>query len=86
MSVIGTTMSRIEKLIALIRKRPVEAEFDDVATVLEHFGWKAARTKGSHVSFTKAGEAPIVIPKKHGRKVKRVYLDDLSGRLGLDDD
>ncbi len=79
-------MSQIEKLIALIKKRPVEAEFDDVARVLYHFGWAAAREEGSHVSFTKAGELPIVIPKRHGRKVKRIYLDRLCGRLGLDED
>ena len=78
-------MSKADKLIARIRARPVEADFDDVAHVLQHFGWERMRENGSHVSFGKDGEPPIVIPKKHGRKVKQIYLDKICERLGLDE-
>jgi hypothetical protein len=33
----------------------------------------------------KAGELPIVIPLVGGRKVKRVYLDQICDALRLDD-
>lgn len=78
-------MSQLEKLIERIRKRPPEADFDDVDRLLRHFGWEREREKGSHVSYVKKGELPIVIPKKRGRKVKRTYLDDICVRLGLDE-
>jgi predicted RNA binding protein YcfA (HicA-like mRNA interferase family) len=49
------------------------------------FGWAEDRSSGSHVVFVKAGERSISVPKS-GEKVKRVYLDQLCVRLGLDDE
>jgi predicted RNA binding protein YcfA (HicA-like mRNA interferase family) len=72
-----------QKLIDRIRARPPQASFDDVRQLLETFGWQQARQSGSHVSFTKQGERTIVVPK-HNEKVKRVYLDEICSRLGLD--
>lgn len=76
-------MSRREKLIERIRRRPPDASFEDVRSLLEQFGWEHARTEGSHVTFTKANEFPIVVPV-HKRKVGRRYLDTICDRLGLD--
>lgn len=78
-------MTRREKLIERIRQRPATASFTDVRAVLELFGWEHASTKGSHARFTKAGERSITVPN-HGGKVKRVYLDQICGQLGLDDE
>lgn len=78
-------MSQREKLIARIRERPPQARFGDVRAVLEAFGWQVARQRGSHVSFVKEGERAIIVPKEGGRWVKRVYLDQICERLGLDD-
>ncbi|HEU5423934.1 MAG TPA: type II toxin-antitoxin system HicA family toxin [Nitrolancea sp.] len=78
-------MSRRDKLIARILARPPQADFDDVRAVLEEFGWVLARERGSHCTFAKPGEYPIIVPKVGGRKVKRVYLDMICDRLGLDD-
>ncbi len=77
-------MTKLEKLIERIQRRPPEADFADVRALLEAFGWTCARENGSHVSFTKPGEGTQVIPKKGGQKVKRVYLDQICQRLGLD--
>lgn len=79
-------MSQLDKLIERIRRRPPEANFDDVRRLLEAFGWTMARQKGSHVSFTKRGDPRIfTVSLERGRKVKRVYLDKLCDLLGLDD-
>ncbi|HET8631879.1 MAG TPA: type II toxin-antitoxin system HicA family toxin [Thermomicrobiales bacterium] len=78
-------MTRREKLIERIRRRPVEADFSDVQALLQHFGWTLDRETGSHVTFVMPGEFPINVPKKHGRKVKRYYLDELCKRLRLDE-
>jgi predicted RNA binding protein YcfA (HicA-like mRNA interferase family) len=77
-------MTRRERLVARIRARPPEADFNDVRQVLEEYGWRLARQKGSHVAFVKDGEGTFVVPLVSGRKVKRRYLDQLCERLGLD--
>ena len=76
--------SKANTPIVRIRARSVEGDFDGVAHVLQHFGWELRREEGSHASFGKDWEPPIVIPKKHGRKVKQIYLDKICQRLGLD--
>lgn len=78
-------MTRIEKLSERIRRRPVEADFDDVERLLRHFGWTLDHHTGSHAFFVKDGEYPINVPKKYGRKVRRHYLDDICKRLELDE-
>lgn len=78
-------MSRLGKLIERIRRRPSEADFSDVRRLLLAFGWQEDRQRASHVTFVKTGEVPVVIPLVGGRKVKRVYLDQLCDVLHLDD-
>ena len=78
-------MTRRERLIARIRARPPEADARNVIALLEEFGWSLDRQSGSHMIFKKAGEELFSIPLVSGRKVKRVYLDRVCKRLGLDD-
>jgi predicted RNA binding protein YcfA (HicA-like mRNA interferase family) len=78
-------MTSLEKLIERIRARPPRARFGDVQALLEEYGWRKDREKGSHVTFVKDGERPITAPKDGGRWVKRVYLELLRDRLRLDE-
>ncbi len=78
-------MTKREKLVDRIRARPPEADFDDVWTLMKAYGWTIGRERGSHVTFVKPGERSITVPKHGGKKVKRVYLDQLCELLGLDD-
>lgn len=78
-------MTQIDKLVEKICARPPSARFSDVHALLSAFGWELAREKGSHVTFVKSDERSIVVPKDGGRMVKRVYLDGICERLGLDD-
>ncbi len=77
-------MSRRERLIQRIVRRPSEARFSDVQAILAEFGWSHDRTKGSHAVFVKVGERSITVPV-HDQKVGRRYLDQICERLGLDD-
>lgn len=77
-------MTKHDKLIDRIRARPPEADFDDVEQLLKAYGWTIDRQRGSHVTFVKPGERPIVVPKLGGKKVKRVNLVELCERLRLD--
>lgn len=63
----------------------MSASFRDIRSLLEEFGWKHARTTGSHATITKPGDYPIVVTI-HDKRVKRGYLDDICDRLGLDRD
>jgi predicted RNA binding protein YcfA (HicA-like mRNA interferase family) len=78
-------VTRREKLIAKIVARPPEADADDVRAVLEDFGWTFRHQTGSHMTFAKPGERSLSIPLVSGRRVKRIYLDQICQRLGLDD-
>jgi predicted RNA binding protein YcfA (HicA-like mRNA interferase family) len=78
-------MTRLDKLIARIKARPPQADFGDVAAVLEAFGYERKRQEGSHVAFKKLGERTIIVPLVSGRKVNRVCLDQICELLGLDD-
>ena len=77
-------MSRLAKLIKTICARPPEARFSDVHALLMALGWHVDRQEGSHVTFVKENEYPIVVPIVGGRRVKRVYLIDICERLDLD--
>ncbi len=78
-------MTQLDKLIEKICARPPSARFSDVQALLRAMGWRLDREKGSHVTFVKDGERAISVPKDLGKMVKRVYLDDVCERLGLDE-
>ena len=78
-------MAQLEKLIERVCARPPRARFADVRALLEALGWTLGREKGSHVTFVKQGEFPIVVAKSGGRWVKRTYLVHICQRLGLDE-
>ncbi len=75
---------RDKKRIKRITSRPPQAKFSDVRWVLALHGWEQDRQDGSHVIFAKADERSISVPLVGGSKVKRVYLDQICERLGLD--
>lgn len=80
-------MRQRDKLVAKLRARPPEAEYRDVKQPLEMLGWSLrTRSTGSHRVFTKHDEERSIVPVVGGRKVKRVYLDQICERLGLDDE
>ncbi len=78
-------MTRRDKLVEKIRRRPPEADFNDVRRLLEAFDWTFDRQVGSHTFFVKPNEHTISVPLVSGRKVKRRYLDEICELLGLDD-
>jgi predicted RNA binding protein YcfA (HicA-like mRNA interferase family) len=80
-----TQVTRLEKLIEALRRRPPNADFADVRKVLEAYGWEQTRQKGSHVTFAKKGVGIISIPLHEGDKVKRIYIDQVLKLVGLDE-
>lgn len=78
-------MTRRDKLVERIRQRPPTASYRDVKNLLEDFGWEQSRTRGSHVTYTKPGEYPLVIVV-HDKRVKSGYLDKICKLLRLDEE
>jgi predicted RNA binding protein YcfA (HicA-like mRNA interferase family) len=78
-------MTRLEKLIERLKARPPEADLGDVPRLLEAFGYRQMKQRGSHISFKKPGSRAIIVPAVKGRKVKRAYVDEICDVLGLDE-
>lgn len=61
--------------------------YADVRRLLEHDGWSLAHQTGSHVTFAKSGQQPLIFfPLLGGRWVKPQYLRDVLKRLASDGD
>lgn len=78
-------MGKIDKLVKNFLAQPSDARFEDVRYVLEAFGYKEIRARGSHHTFENARGEVIVVPKKGGQKVKRVYIQRIVELLNLED-
>ena len=63
-------MSKKDKLIDRLLKKPKDFTFDEMQTLLEAFGfqrYEKGKTSGSRVKFIK-GNIPIILHKPHPRK------------------
>jgi predicted RNA binding protein YcfA (HicA-like mRNA interferase family) len=78
-------MSKLEKLIAQFLKDPPEVRFDDVQYLLQAFDFEEKSVKGSHHTFRNSEGLKITIPKKSGKMVKGVYVQQVIKLLKLED-
>jgi predicted RNA binding protein YcfA (HicA-like mRNA interferase family) len=78
-------MSKKEKLIERLLRKPVDMRFDEVKVILEHYGFvlDSKNQKGSHFVFYK-GDKLITIPV-HNHMVKKTYLQLIIELLGLEE-
>ena len=57
-------MARYDKLVDRFKRRPPEADFEDVRRLLEAHGWRMRRG-GKHTAvFTKGGRLPLTVPNR----------------------
>jgi predicted RNA binding protein YcfA (HicA-like mRNA interferase family) len=75
-------MAQVDKLIERMKRRPPDMDFSDVRRVLESRGFTGSAQGSSHVVFRDDGRH-ISIPLVGGRRVRRVYLDQIIDLLGL---
>ncbi|WP_228054617.1 type II toxin-antitoxin system HicA family toxin [Gloeocapsopsis crepidinum] len=64
--------------------RPPKVRFDDVQYLLELFGFEEKRFKGSHHTFHHSEGLKITVPKKGGKMVKGVYVQQIVKLLNLE--
>jgi predicted RNA binding protein YcfA (HicA-like mRNA interferase family) len=79
-------MGKLEKLVEQFLRKPPEVRFDDVQYLLEAFGFEERSVKGSHHTFRNADGLKITVPKKGGKIVKGVYVQQIVRLLNLDDE
>lgn len=76
-------MSKLEKLVASLLNDAGDYSYSDAKKVLSDFGFKEVRVKGSHHTFRHEDGRTQVIPLKHGKRVKKVYIKEIVQLLEL---
>jgi predicted RNA binding protein YcfA (HicA-like mRNA interferase family) len=79
-------MGKLEKLIEKFLRDPPEVRFEDVQYLLESFGFEEKSVKGSHHTFRNTDGLKITVPKKGGKMVKGVYVQQVLRLLNLEDE
>jgi len=75
-------MSQPEKLIEKMRRLPPEMRYEEVAKVLEAYGWEEVRSSGSHHAFRHPDGRTTIVPKVGGQFVKTTYLKQVLKLIG----
>lgn len=78
-------MAQYDKLVERLKRRPPEADYEDVRRLLLAMGWSERSGTKHRAIFTHPVHRSITIPTVRGRTVKRVYVDQICKLLGLDD-
>lgn len=78
-------MSQLIKLVRLVLSCPSKTSFEEVKRLLEAFDFQEVRSNGSHSMFRHEDKRMISVPKKSGKKVKRVYIKQVIQLLKLED-
>ena len=69
-------MTKREKALRKMRNNPKEVRFNDLAKVLEQYGFEIRKTGGSHQVFTR-GQYRIIVPFRKPHLLEYVVKDAL---------
>lgn len=81
--IVSKRIAKLEKLVASLLCESGEYNFSDAKKVLLAFGFAEDRVKGSHHVFKHRDGRRQVIPVKHGKKVKKFYINETVELLQL---
>ena len=73
-------MTKKEKRFTKLLNNPKETSFGEIHTILNDFGFKLSRIRGSHFIYTKSNEESESIPV-HNKKVKTCHVKRLVKKL-----
>lgn len=73
-------MSNVEKIIDKMKRQPNGIKSTEVKKVLEHFGYRFDRQRGSHMQFINGNGDVITV--KEETPLKAVYVKDVLRRIG----
>ena len=66
-------MTKRQKRLVRLLNNPKDTTFSEIHTILNNFGYRLSRIKGSHFTFKKPKSETVVIPV-HNNKVKKTYI------------
>ena len=72
-------MSQIEKLIERMKSQPNGVRPDEAQRVLNTYGYRLDRQRGSHMHFINGDGDVITIPNKN--PLKAIYVKDILERI-----
>ena len=72
-------MSQIEKLIERMKSQPNGVRPDEAQRVLNFYGYRLDRQRGSHMHFINEDGDVITIPNKN--PLKAIYVKDILERI-----
>ncbi|MCL2087851.1 MAG: type II toxin-antitoxin system HicA family toxin [Oscillospiraceae bacterium] len=73
-------MAGFEKTMDKMKRQPHGISYEEAAKVLEHFGYKFLRQKGSHCHFRHLCGDLITI-KKETPTIKKCYVVDILSKI-----
>jgi len=72
-------MASVEKLVEKMKNQPNGIRFEEAAKVLNHYGYKLVRSRGSHNHFRHdSGDLTTV---QYGNPIDRSYVKDILERI-----
>ena len=75
-------MSSIDKIIAKMKRQPNGIRPEEAEKVLQAFGYKSVRQKGSHKHYLNLITGDLITIKQEN-PLKKAYIVDLLNRLKL---
>lgn len=74
-------MPSVEKIIDKMKRQPNGIRADDADKVLEAYGYKLVRQKGSHKHYLNIKTGDLITIKQEN-PLKKVYVIDILNRIG----
>ncbi|MCH5338038.1 MAG: type II toxin-antitoxin system HicA family toxin [Acetatifactor sp.] len=74
-------MPSVEKIIDKMKRQPNGIRADDADKVLEAYGYKSVRQKGSHKHYLNIKTGDLITIKQEN-PLKKVYVIDILNRIG----
>ena len=68
-------MTKLQKLLNRLYNLDTSLRFEQLAKILEEYGYSANETGGgsSHITFRKKGRQPITVPRH--KPIKKAYIE-----------
>lgn len=70
----------VKKLVEKMKRQPNGIRVDEANKVLEYYGFKCVRQKGSHAQYLKINTGELITIKVEN-PLKRVYIADILSRI-----
>ena len=75
-------MASIRKTVDKMKRQPNGISIEEVDKVLNHYGYKLIKQKGSHMQYRNSNGDKMSIPRR-APTILSCYVNEIIGKLGL---